>query len=130
AHTTASDALWAGVPVLTCLGRSFPGRVAASLLEAAGLPELVTRDLDEYHARALELATDSRARQELRERLGANREDCALLDTERFCRHRETAYVIMWHRDQQHSPPASFTVEPGLSHKRHSSQKRHPLPAS
>jgi protein O-GlcNAc transferase len=130
AHTTASDALWAGLPVLTCLGHSFPGRVAASLLHAVGLPELVTRDSAEYYARALELAMNRDALRALRSRLAANRAHCALFDTERFCRHLEDAYTTMWRRDQQGLPPASFAVEPRLSHKRHSSQKRHPLPAS
>ena len=58
AHTTANDALWAGLPVLTCLGESFAGRVAASLLNAVGLPELITRSLEEYEALALRLAQD------------------------------------------------------------------------
>jgi predicted O-linked N-acetylglucosamine transferase (SPINDLY family) len=130
AHTTASDALWAGLPVLTCLGHSFPGRVAASLLHAVGLPELVTRDLAAYHARALELATDPRALCELRQRLATHRGHCALFDTQRFCRHLEDAYTTMWRRHQQDLAPASFVVEPRVSHKRHASQKRHPLPAS
>ena len=130
AHTTASDALWAGLPVLTCLGHSFPGRVAASLLHAAGLPELVTHGLEEYCGHAFELAAKPHVLRELRERLAADRERSALFDTERFCRHVEDAYTTMWHRHQQGLAPASFTVEPRVSHKRHSSQKRHPLPAS
>jgi predicted O-linked N-acetylglucosamine transferase (SPINDLY family) len=130
AHTTASDALWAGVPLLTCRGHSFPGRVAASLLQAAGLPDLVTHDLDEYFARALELATRPQRLRDLRERLAAGRRDSALFDTEGFCRQLEDAYIEMWRRHQQDLPPASFVVEPRMSHKRHASQKRHPLPAS
>ena len=130
AHTTASDALWAGLPVLTCAGKSFPGRVAASLVQASGIPELVARDPEEYFARALELARKPERLRELRERLAANRAQCALFDTERFCRHLEDAYTMMWQRDQQGLPPASFVVEPRVSHKRHASQKRHPLPAS
>jgi protein O-GlcNAc transferase len=130
AHTTASDALWAGLPVLTCAGQSFPGRVAASLVQASGIPELVARDREDYLARALELAAKPERLRELRERLAANRAHCALFDTERFCRHLEDAYTTMWQRNQQGLPPASFVVEPRVSHKRHASQKRHPLPAS
>ena len=130
AHTTASDALWAGLPVLSCLGGSFAGRVGASLLQAAGLPELISHDLDEYLCRAVELAADPHLLRELRERLAAQRDRCALFDTGRFCRHLEDAYTRMWLRDQQGLTPASFAVAPGLSDKRHSSRKRHPLPAS
>ena len=73
AHTTASDALWAGLPVVTCAGRSFAARVAGSLLHAVGLPELVTTSLAEYEALALALARDPGRLAELRERLGRNR---------------------------------------------------------
>jgi predicted O-linked N-acetylglucosamine transferase (SPINDLY family) len=61
AHTTASDALWAGLPLITCRGESFAGRVAASLLNAIGLPELVTNSLEDYKALALQLAQDKRS---------------------------------------------------------------------
>lgn len=110
AHTTTSDALWAGLPVLTCLGVGFPGRVAASLLHAVGLPELVTHDLDEYAARAVELAQDRAQLRELRDRLSYNRTRRPLFDTARFCRHLETAYTQMWTRYQAGLPPESFTV--------------------
>ena len=130
AHTTASDALWTGLPVLTCRGRSFAGRVGASLLQAVELPELITRDLDEYLTRAVELATGPHRLRELRERLAARRDHCALFDTERFCRHLEDAYTLMWRHQQQGLSPATLAVEPRMSHKRHPSQKRHPLPAS
>jgi protein O-GlcNAc transferase len=82
AHTTASDALWAGLPVLTCLGETFAGRVAASLLHAAGLPELVTGSLTEYEALALKLARDPAALAALKDKLAKNRDTCALFDTE------------------------------------------------
>jgi protein O-GlcNAc transferase len=124
AHTTASDALWAGLPVLTCRGRTFAARVAASLLHAVGLPELVTQDLDEYAARALELAMNPARLAALRTRLNQNRGVHPLFDTERFCRHLELAYTAMWQRQQQGLSPVGFTVEPLLS------QKRNPLPAS
>ena len=93
AHTTASDALWAGLPVLTCKGAGFAGRVAASLLYAAGLPELVTSDLREYEALALRLATDASLLRGLRQRLAQNRATCPLFDTDRFRRHIESAYT-------------------------------------
>jgi len=110
AHTTASDALWAGVPVLTCLGNAFPGRVAASLLLAVGLPELVTGSPDEYRTRALELASDANRLQELRRRLARNCHTHPLFNTERFCRHLEAAYRAMWERQQQGLPPKDFDV--------------------
>jgi len=112
AHTTASDALWAGLPVLTCLGRSFAGRVAASLLHAAGLPELVTESLEAYEALALQLATDRASLGDLRRRLRENRLICPLFDTDRCRIHIEAAYVEMWELWQRGDRPRSFTVEP------------------
>src|SRR5262249_17364553 len=84
AQTTASDALWAGVPVLTCLGSTFAGRVAASALQAVGLPELVTNSLEEYEALALKLAGDPALIGSLRARLAQNRSSQALFDTARL----------------------------------------------
>src|SRR3990172_10667788 len=110
AHTTASDALWAGVPVLTCLGTTFAGRVAAGLLNAVGLPELITHSLIEYEALAFRLATDGAMRADLKAKLARNRVACPLFDTDRFRRHLEAAYVIMWERCQRGEPPASFAV--------------------
>ncbi len=112
AHTTTSDALAAGVPVLTCLGKAFPGRVAASLLHAIGLPDLVTYSLEEYAARALELATDPDQLGELRVRLARHRATYPLFDTERFCRHLEAAYTTMWQRNEAGLTPESFAVAP------------------
>jgi protein O-GlcNAc transferase len=112
AHTTASDALWAGLPVLTCRGDSFPGRVAASILCAAGLPELVTRDLGEYEALALRLAADALLLRGLRQRLAQNRATCPLFDTDRFRRHIESAYTTMWELQRRGESPRSFSVEP------------------
>src|SRR4029077_19044540 len=74
AHTTASDALWMGVPVLTCLGATFAGRVAASLLSAVGLEELITQSLDEYESLALSLARDPVRLAEIRAKLARNRD--------------------------------------------------------
>src|SRR5215469_1242416 len=102
AHTTASDALWSGVPVLTCLGTTFAGRVAASVLEGAGLPELVTGNLEEYEALALALATDPGRLGELRARLARQRQTCLLFDIERYRRGLEAAYTLMWQRVENH----------------------------
>ena len=110
AHTTASDALWAGLPLVTCLGSSFAGRVAASLLNAVGLPELITRTLDEYEALALALAADPARLAGLKTKLAANRLTAPLFDTERFCRHLESAYETMAQRARRGEPPASFAV--------------------
>ena len=112
AHTTASDALWAGLPVLTCTGTTFAGRVAGSLLNAAGLPELVTRSREDYEALALKLATTPAMLSAIRARLADNRLTCPLFDTNRFRRHIESAYTTMWERQQRGEPPASFAVAP------------------
>jgi protein O-GlcNAc transferase len=96
AHTTASDALWAGVPVLTCPGDAFPARVAASLLEAAGLPELVAGSLQEYEEIAVSLATDRARLAALKERLTRNRAALPLFDTPRLVENLERAYALMW----------------------------------
>ena len=110
AHATANDALWAGLPVLTCIGNSFAGRVAASQLKAAGLPELITESLSEYEALALKLARDREQLAAVKEKLGRNRESCALFDTARFTRHLEAAFATMWERQQKGEPPAAFDV--------------------
>ena len=110
AHTTASDALWAGVPVVTCLGSTFVGRVAGSLLNAVGLPELITETFTEYEALALKLARDCGVLAALKAKLVRNRERFPLFDTDRLRRHIESAYQTMWERCQQGLPPASFTV--------------------
>lgn len=112
AHATASDALRAGLPVLTCLGRALAGRVAASLLEAAGLPELVTHDLAEYESLALRLAGDAPLLAGYRARLERNRLTCALFDGNRFRRHIEAAYVTMWEAWQRGDAPRGFSVVP------------------
>jgi protein O-GlcNAc transferase len=112
AHATASDALWAGVPVLTCSGETFASRVAGSLLTAVGLPELITRSLDDYEALALKLARDPALLASLRARLACQRESYPLFDTERFTRHIEAAYTTMWERSQRGEPPQSFAVAP------------------
>ena len=112
AHTTASDALWAGLPLLTCVGKTFAGRVAASLLHAVGLPELVAGSLEQYEAIALQLASDPQRLSHLRGRLAKNRLTSPLFDTERSTRHLETAYQVMHQAGQRGEPPKSFAVEP------------------
>jgi predicted O-linked N-acetylglucosamine transferase (SPINDLY family) len=96
AHTTASDALRVGVPVLTLAGETFVSRVAGSLLHTLGLPELVTDSLEEYEAMALRLARNADLLDEMRARLAANRETSHLFDAEQFARNIERAYLIMW----------------------------------
>jgi len=96
AHTSASDALWAGLPVLTCAGNTFAGRVASSLLHAVGLSELVTYSLDEYERLALTLAMDASGLGELRNKLARNRCTAPLFDSSRYRRNIEQAYTQMW----------------------------------
>ena len=112
AHTTASDALWAGLPVVTCQGRAFAGRVGASLLNAIGLPELVTHNLGDYQALALRLATDPTSLSAVRDKLARNRESHPLFDTDRFRRNIETAYLRMWETWQRGEPAQPLRVEP------------------
>ena len=106
AHTTASDALWCGVPVVTCIGETFASRVAASLLHAAGLGELVTHTMDEYATLALHLAGEPEARQQLRERLLVARTQAPLFDAQRYTRDLEGLYEKMWERFLHGEPPA------------------------
>lgn len=98
AHTTASDALWAGLPVLTCTAESFASRVAASLLNAVDLPELVAATQNEYEKLAIELATKPERLVGIRKRLAANRLVAGLFDTGRFARHIESAFTQMHER--------------------------------
>jgi predicted O-linked N-acetylglucosamine transferase (SPINDLY family) len=95
AHATAADALWAGLPVLTVMGEAFAGRVAASLLHAVGMPELVTNNLAEYEALALALARDPARLASLKEKLARNIGTTPLFDADRFTRDLEAAYLKM-----------------------------------
>jgi len=110
AHTTASDALWAGLPVLTCSGRTFASRVAGSLLHAIGLSELVTHSLADYEKLALDLARNPARLVGLKQTLARNRASHPLFDAARLTRHIEAAYVTMWERQQRGEPPDDFTV--------------------
>jgi protein O-GlcNAc transferase len=113
AHTTASDALWAGLPLLTCMGESFVGRVAASLLHAIGVPEMVTHSLAEYESRALELAHNPSALAAIKAKLARHRKTYPLFDTERFTRQLEDAYERMWQNHLNGKVPAHFAVSKG-----------------
>ena len=112
AHTTGSDALWAGVPLITRTGTSFAGRVATSLLLAAGLPELVTDSAADFEALAVKLATDPKALKKLRAKLAKNKAKCALFDTGRFTANIEAAYRTMWERWLSGEKPKGFAVAP------------------
>jgi predicted O-linked N-acetylglucosamine transferase (SPINDLY family) len=96
AHTTASDALWAGLLVVTCAGETFAGRVAGSLLRAVGLPELVTASLADYESTALALAREPQKLAALKEKLARNLPTAPLFDTARYTRDLEAAYARMW----------------------------------
>jgi protein O-GlcNAc transferase len=111
AHTTASDALWAGLPVLTQIGQAFAGRVAASLLTSVGLPELIAQTPEAYQSLAIELATDRQKLENIKRGLAANRSTTALFDTERFARHIESAYRAMYGRHEAGLPPDHIHIE-------------------
>ena len=110
AHTTASDALWAGVPVLTLIGEAFAARVAASLVKAVGLAELVTSTVEHYETTAIALAVDATRLADIKRRLAVNLRDAPLFDAKRFAKHLEQAYRIMYDRYQQDLPPEHIYV--------------------
>lgn len=112
AHTTAADALWAGVPVLTCAGSTFASRVAGSMLHAIGLLELVTGSLPDYEALALRLARDPALLAGIKAKLASNRDTYPLFDTTQFTRQLEAAYSDMMQRHRRGEGPASFDVRP------------------
>ena len=112
AHTTASDALWAGLPLVTCAGRSFAARVAASLLRAVGLPELATPSLEAYRDLALALARDPDRLGALRAKLAASLATAPLFDTDGTRRQVEAAFEIAWRRQLAGLEPRSFDVPP------------------
>ena len=111
--TTSSDALWAGVPLITCAGRSFAARMSGSLLRAVGVPELITHSLTEYERLALLLARDPVRLPQVRTKLALNRLSAPLFDTDRFRRHLEALYTTMMERHRQGLRPATFR-SPGL----------------
>jgi predicted O-linked N-acetylglucosamine transferase (SPINDLY family) len=111
AHSSACDALWAGLPVLTCAGRTFASRVAASALHSVGLPELVTHDLLAYEQCALQLARDPARLAALRARLADERAHSTLFDTDRYTHYLECAFLQMWERNLAGLPPVGFEVQ-------------------
>jgi len=110
AHTTASDALWAGLPVLTLMGNSFASRVAASLLNAIGLPELITTTMPAYETLAIELASNPEKLLSLKQKLMSNRLTTPLFDTPQFTKDLERAYVQMYERYQADLSPENIVV--------------------
>jgi protein O-GlcNAc transferase len=111
AHTTASDALWAGLPVITLTGKSFPGRVATSLLKAIDLPELITNTPAEYETQALALASDPEKLEKIKKQLDQNRLTTRLFDASLLTKNIEAAYKAMHHRNQAGLPPEQMDIK-------------------
>ena len=105
--------LWVGLPLVTCIGGAFAGRVGASLLRSVGLPELIAGSLAEYEQLAHSLACNPERLALIKAKLMRNRDTAPLFDTKRFARDLEGAYVAMWERQQSGLPPADFAVAPG-----------------
>ncbi len=110
AHTTASDALWAGLPVITCMGESFASRVAASVLTAIDLPELIMENWSDYEAMAVALATQPEQLAGIKSKLARNRLTTPLFDTALFTRHIEAAYSAIHERHQSGQPPEHLEI--------------------
>ena len=108
AHTTASDSLWAGLPLITQLGETLAGRVAASLLSAVGLPELITHCPKEYEELAVELAANPLKLQQIKEKLELNRTSTALFNADTFARGIEGAFTKAYQRYQAGLPPENL----------------------
>jgi predicted O-linked N-acetylglucosamine transferase (SPINDLY family) len=110
AHTSSSDALWAGLPVLTLMGESFASRVAASLLNAIDLPELITNTQEEYEALAIELAKKPEKLTAIKLKLANNRLTTPLFDTPLFTKNLEAAYTRMHERYQNDLQPDHLSI--------------------
>ena len=110
AHTTASDALWAGLPVLTRVGSTFPGRVAASLLHALDMPELITNDDDAYINTAIALANDPERLATIKARLDQNKKTSSLFDTASYTQHLEAAFSAIYARHRNGETPSGFSL--------------------
>ena len=110
AHTTASDALWTGIPVLTLKGQSFPSRVAASLLNAIGLPELITNTQEEYESLAIDLATNHQKLADIKLKLANNRLTTPLFNTPLFTKNLEAAYIKMYEQYQADLGPEHISI--------------------
>jgi protein O-GlcNAc transferase len=115
AHTTASDALWVGLPVLTCMGESFASRVASSLLYAIGLPELVTETRLEYELLAIELGTNPRKLLAIQNKLKTNKLTTSLFDSKLLTKHIESAYIKMYEQHQENLPPNHIYIDEVLT---------------
>ena len=113
AHTTASDALWAGLPLVTKAGEQFAARVASSLLKSVGMEDLITSDEEGYERLILDLATDRNQTRELRGRLQENILSCSLFDTERYTRQFETGLKLAFQRYQEGEPAQDIFVDQG-----------------
>ena len=111
AHTTTSDALRMGIPVLTCIGNSFASRVAASLLNAVNLPELITTTQEQYESLAIELATKPEKLKKIKDKLVNNLPTAPLYNTPLFAKHLESAYLTMYEKYQQGLDPDHIYVE-------------------
>jgi predicted O-linked N-acetylglucosamine transferase (SPINDLY family) len=109
--TTVSDALWMGLPVLTYSGEAFAARMAGSLLNALGLPELITSNLLDYANKAIQLATTLTLLAEIRAKLAEHKKTYPLFNPAIFCKHLESAYSTIWERHQRDEPPVTFNVE-------------------
>jgi len=118
AHATALDALWAGLPVLTCAGQGFASRVAASLLRCAGVPELITYSISQYEDAARDLAMNPERLLRLRAALAQNRPMTPLFDTERYTRNLETAYEKIYERHHSGAEPGDIDVRPANTAER------------
>ena len=110
AHSTAADALWVGLPLLTCVGDTFASRMAGSLLTAVGLTELITGSLEEYETLALRLGRDRQHLAALRSKLARNRDTTTLFDTPGYARHLETAFRQMWDNFAAGNPPRAIEL--------------------
>ena len=110
AHTTASDALWAGLPLLTQQGQTFPGRVAASLLQAIGLPELIAKNRDEYVALAIEYGKNAEKLAQIKQKLASNRLTTPLFNTAEFTTHLENIFSQMVARQHAKLVPADIHI--------------------
>jgi len=111
AHTTASDALWMGLPLVTLIGHSFAGRVAASLLNTIGLPELITNTQEQYEELAIQLAQNPQILQDIKRKLDENRMTSPLFDTHRFTKNLENAYIKMYERYRADLDPVHLYVD-------------------
>ena len=110
AGATCNDALWAGLPVLTCAGETYVSRMAGSLLTGIGMPELIAASVADYEATALDLARNRERLAALRGKLMRQRLSFPLFDTDSFTRQIEAAYQMMWERHRRGEPPQTFTV--------------------